>query len=273
MQNDFIDVIIPVYNGGKLLLSTLRCLENQTYNKARFIIVDNGSIDGSSDIIDDFLGSCTSKRWSLVRYPSPTGMTSDWNRAMNHCRAPLVKLLPCDDLLETSCLENEIRLLKNYPEAGFTVAKKWLVNSHGEILKYPFSIPNGLLESKAWEKKLLSNPINIWGEPGAVTIRRELLLETGLFDTSFSYYPDLDMWIRLLQKAPALSWKGKEYFFRVHTASATTGSAKRAASEFARLNEKHLSLKWNKSLKCKYAWIKARFVGELRQMYMNLFKE
>jgi glycosyltransferase involved in cell wall biosynthesis len=272
MQNDFIDVIIPVYNGGKLLLSTLRCLENQTYKNARFVIVDNGSIDGSSGVIDDFLGSCGSKRWSLVRYPSPTGMTSDWNRAMNHCRAPFVKLLPCDDLLEASCLENEIRLLNNYPEVGFSVAKKWLVNSHGGILKYPFSIPKGLLESKTWKKKLLSNPINILGEPGAVTIRRELLLETGLFDTSFSYYPDLDMWIRLLERAPAFSWGGKEYFFRVHSSSATSGSAKRAATEFARLNEKHLNPSWNKFLVCKYSWVKSRFVGELRQLYMILFK-
>jgi len=53
-QNVKFSVIIPVYNVQKYLVEAIRSIQKQTYNYFEIILVDDGSIDGSSKLCDDF---------------------------------------------------------------------------------------------------------------------------------------------------------------------------------------------------------------------------
>ena len=269
MNRPTVQVVVPVFNGGSPLIHTLRSLAEQTCKDAQFLIVDNGSNDGSSNVIDSFLEDKSSERWKLFRYPHPTGMTENWNRALEHTTSPFVKLLPCDDLLSPSCLESELMVLEKNPDASFSIAQKWLVDAGGQVRHYSMALSEGIVDRSNWKQKLLRNPINRLGEPGAALIRSEYLKATGGFDPAFCYYLDLDMWIRLLDLAPAVYWHGRDYFFRVHSGSATATSASRAAREFGQLYRKHSAPGPFREYGAALASFKASIAGHLRVGYLR----
>ncbi|PWW84177.1 hypothetical protein CYK87_10025 [Clostridium perfringens] len=55
MENILVSVIMSVYNGEKYLNEAIESILNQTYKNIEFIIIDDGSTDGSSDIIRNYL--------------------------------------------------------------------------------------------------------------------------------------------------------------------------------------------------------------------------
>ena len=51
---EIVSVCLPLFNGGKFLQDALRSLENQTYKDFTLYISDDGSIDDSFKICEDF---------------------------------------------------------------------------------------------------------------------------------------------------------------------------------------------------------------------------
>ena len=54
MKEYLVSVIIPAYNTESYIEAMLNCVINQTYRNLEIIIVDDGSIDSTPQIIDDF---------------------------------------------------------------------------------------------------------------------------------------------------------------------------------------------------------------------------
>lgn len=52
MNSPLISVIVPIYNAAEFIEKTAEQLANQTYKNMEFILVDDGSTDGSSEICD-----------------------------------------------------------------------------------------------------------------------------------------------------------------------------------------------------------------------------
>ena len=53
-MDNLISVVMPVYNAEKFLNNSISDILNQTYKNFEFIIVDDGSTDGSLQIIKNF---------------------------------------------------------------------------------------------------------------------------------------------------------------------------------------------------------------------------
>jgi len=53
-RNDVISVVMSVYNGYKYLSETIESILDQSFTGFEFIIIDDGSTDGSSEIIDRY---------------------------------------------------------------------------------------------------------------------------------------------------------------------------------------------------------------------------
>ena len=51
MNQEVIDIIIPMYNAEKTIVETLRSVMMQSYTSWRVIIIDDGSTDKSADIV------------------------------------------------------------------------------------------------------------------------------------------------------------------------------------------------------------------------------
>ena len=55
MNQENIDIIIPIYNAEKTIAETLQSIIMQSYTSWRVIIIDDGSIDKSVDIVKKYM--------------------------------------------------------------------------------------------------------------------------------------------------------------------------------------------------------------------------
>lgn len=53
-MNDLISVIVPVYNAEKFLDRCINSIQSNTYKNLQIILVDDGSVDNSGKICDEY---------------------------------------------------------------------------------------------------------------------------------------------------------------------------------------------------------------------------
>jgi glycosyltransferase involved in cell wall biosynthesis len=106
-------VVTPVYNGGRYLEATMRCVQRQTYHRLVHVIVDNCSTDDTPVIIDRF----RSQRVGLivVRNDKLLQLQQNWTKAL--CTVPVdasyVKILCADDLMRRDCIERFVEVAES----------------------------------------------------------------------------------------------------------------------------------------------------------------
>ena len=108
-----ISVVIPLYNKAAEIGATLRSVLCQTQPPREIIVVDDGSTDGSAEIVER-MGS-----WAvtLVRR-SNGGVSAARNEAMRMASGRWVALLDGDDMWYPDYLKDMASLIARYPDCG-----------------------------------------------------------------------------------------------------------------------------------------------------------
>lgn len=98
-----ISIVIPVYNSERFLRPCLDSVLAQTFNDFELILVDDGSVDLSGKICDEY-----AKKDSRVRvfHKENGGVSSARNLGMDNARGQWATFVDSDDVLDRSFLEN-----------------------------------------------------------------------------------------------------------------------------------------------------------------------
>ena len=109
MINDHksVTVITPCFNCDAYISDTINSVINQTYKPIEHIIVDDGSTDNSSRIIESF-----GNRVRLLSQQN-MGVSHARNRGLLEAKGEYILFLDGDDILHEKALENLINLIKN----------------------------------------------------------------------------------------------------------------------------------------------------------------
>ena len=102
MNQENIDIIIPIYNAEKTIAETLQSIIMQSYTSWRVIIIDDGSIDKSVDIVKKYM-----KKESRIEYfyKENGGIISARIAGIKRIKNKFVMLVDNDDILHSQCLE------------------------------------------------------------------------------------------------------------------------------------------------------------------------
>lgn len=109
IEKPLISVVVPVYNVERYLSRCLDSLIHQTYENIEVLLVDDGSIDSSGKIADEY-----AKEDSRVRvfHISNSGVSGARNFALDNMTGEYVTFVDSDDWLETDWIENAFYSLK-----------------------------------------------------------------------------------------------------------------------------------------------------------------
>ncbi len=216
-----VTIIIPNYNGKKLLENCIETLKRQTCQKFKLLVIDNGSTDGSTDVTSESLDM------EMVALPENTGFCGAVNLGFEMTKTPYAILLNNDTEVEPHFVEE---LLKGIGKSErifscgaqmLDFRQRDLIDNAGDLYTLPgWAVARGKGRSAADYGKQ-TDVFSCCG--GAVIYRMSVIKEIGAMDEKhFAYLEDLDLGYR----AKIAGYRncyipGAKVY---HVGSATTGS-------------------------------------------------
>ena len=187
-----VSIIIPTFNRSDMLGEALNSALNQNYKNYEIIIVDDGSNDGTSKAVKNFI----SPQVHYIRN-NHEGVAQARNSGIQVAKGDYILWLDDDDLLFPNTIESHMSIVKKYPQVDVVYGnlEKFKGNS-GEYL--------GVFEPEDWYDKtsqLLSKmstgcPIP---NPGTM-IKRSAYEKYGEYDPSFRRAGDYEFWSRTAEE-------------------------------------------------------------------------
>lgn len=98
-----ISVVMPVYNTKEYVGKAIQSILNQTFKDFEFLIIDNGSTDGSSDIINEF--AWKDPRIDVIRNDINVFIAEARNSALDRAKGDYLYLIDSDDWTLPDMLE------------------------------------------------------------------------------------------------------------------------------------------------------------------------
>jgi len=96
-------VIVPVYNGRRVIVEQLDALNRQTCpSDLEIIVVDDGSNDGTGDVVDSWVRGNHASAFRLIRRAKRGGPNAARNAGLSLARCELVLLCDGDDVVDDS---------------------------------------------------------------------------------------------------------------------------------------------------------------------------
>lgn len=131
-----ISVIIPVFNAGNLLKQSIESLMNQTFFAWEAVCVDDGSTDGSAQVLDCF--ALQDSRIKVI-HKQNGGVSSARNSGLDNAHAPFITMLDADDYLHPQSLEKLYYAMQTHDcDIVCCSMKKIYKDGHVEEDKSPF---------------------------------------------------------------------------------------------------------------------------------------
>lgn len=192
-------VIIPLYNKAPYVRKAVESVLGQTLGDYEIIIIDNGSIDGSSEIVAGF----TDSRIRIIRLEENIGVSNARNKGVSLSTAPYITFLDADDWWEPTFLEEMRGLIERHPDAGIYGTGYYIVKNSKKRLA-PIGVDENFTEGEinycAVYTKTLCMPLTSI----SVAIPRAVFDESGGFKPHLKLGEDFDLWIRIALRHKAV---------------------------------------------------------------------
>jgi len=220
-----VSIVVVNWNGNDYLTDCLESLESQSWPNKEMILVDNGSTDGSTDIIRKW--STDHSNVQTIYLNENTGFTKANNLAFEKARGEWIALFNNDAVAESHWLEKLVKRGNLDKRIGMLGSKilfhsSRVIDKAGHLI-YWDGLNRGRGTMEEDNGQFDQEEEIIWPDACAALYHRRLLSETGGFDESFfAYGDDADLGMR----ARLLGWKGRYVPEAVvfHRHSATAGA-------------------------------------------------
>lgn len=182
-----VSVVLTVYNGLPYVRTAVESVLNQTYDDFELVVVDDGSTDGTGEILEEY----DDDRIRLHRQ-SNRGRASSLVRGVDLVEGEYVAIIDADDIAAPRRLERQVEALDSDPTLGLVGAAYLRRFEGGERTRYrPVDPPSTHDEI---ERELPSrNPF----AHSVVTCRREAIRDAEGYDASLTSCIDYDLWVRI----------------------------------------------------------------------------
>lgn len=179
---------MPVYNAERFVAEAIRSVLDQTFSDFEFIIVDDGSRDGSRGIVERF---AEADGRIVVASQANGGVVAALNRALAMASAPLLARMDADDVSLPERFRLQVEALQADPGLAAVGGHVRVVDAGGQTLFESLApIGQRAVASALATHSPLSHP--------AVMMRRAPVDLVGAYRARYEAAEDYDLWLRLL---------------------------------------------------------------------------
>ena len=111
LNNNFVSIILPVYNEEKLIKNSIKSILNQSHKDFELLVIDDGSTDNTKQIVT----SIKDKRIIYIK-KNHTGLPETLNCGIKLSKSDLIFRMDADDLSAINRLEIQLNFMNENPE-------------------------------------------------------------------------------------------------------------------------------------------------------------
>lgn len=188
-----VSVITPVYNCKQYLRESVDSIKNQIFGDFEFIILDDGSTDGTYGVIRDE----TDARIIKMHYGKNKKIPIRRNEAISICHGEYIAIHDGDDISEADRLSLQVDFLDKNPDIFCVGGHATKIDKNGDeigLMDYPPETHQEIV--KMLRDKFYLNPII---DPTTM-FRRDIFHKLGGYNIDEEIYtaPDYDLWLRAI---------------------------------------------------------------------------
>jgi glycosyltransferase involved in cell wall biosynthesis len=185
-----VSVVMSVFNGERFLRQALDSILAQTFTDFEFIVVDDGSTDGTGEILKGY----ADPRLRIITQEN-IGLIGSLNRAVDIASSEYIARMDADDISSPRRLELQWEWLESHPrtavlgtqvaeigEAGNTIRRHYYHNSSEDIGKALLRGATALCH-------------------GTVVFRRACFKAVAGYRQPFQHAEDYDLWLRMIESS------------------------------------------------------------------------
>jgi glycosyltransferase involved in cell wall biosynthesis len=193
--NPLVSVVIPMYNASTSIGACLASVKSQDYRPLEVIIVDDGSVDDSSEIVEQFISKdAPNVSFQLIRQ-SNGGVSVARNKGLQAATGDFIAFIDSDDEWKPGKLTRQIALL--LPDRGVGLVACNPIRHH--INRFLW---------KSFKDINLITPRDLafknYFQPSTVVVRNEVARIAGRFDPNQRYAEEGIYFMRIAAKCKAL---------------------------------------------------------------------
>ncbi len=191
MNNPKVSVIIPSYNHKKYLEQSIISVVNQTYDNIEIIVIDDGSKDGSKELLKDL----QKKYGFILVLQENRGISKTLNRGIREfATGKYITGIASDDLMAENKVQRLVEFIEQNPDCALVFGKAHIIDEEGKTSKGIWTIDpvKDPEKSLTFESLLESNCI----VAQATLFRKDVWEVCGGYNEN-TCIEDWDLWLRV----------------------------------------------------------------------------
>ena len=208
-----VSVLMTIFNPGRFLKPAVDSLLSQTLDDFELVAVENGSSDGSKDVMRSF--AAADARIRVIDLPKNIGPAPALNRALHEARGDYLAVLDSDDLADPERLAQQTAFLDSRPDVALVGSHAHFINETSAVIGSfsPSTDPSALRDRLAYD-----NPI----AHSSSMFRRAAALGVGGYPPKITFAYDLALWLRFAESGGGIAMIGKPLASIRHHVAQTT---------------------------------------------------
>ena len=212
-----ISVVIPAYCAARYIAQAVDSVMAQTYGPVEIVVVNDASPD--SDELEQVL-SRFGERVRYLRHAANGGPGAARNTGIMAATGDYLAFLDADDYWEPTFLAEQMAYVQRHPQVALVYCDaSWFLEDSGQVIGTLMSVMPS--HGEATFESLIRQDCTIG--TSAVVVRRQAVLDAGLFDPAIgNYSEDFDLYLRLTKSGARVGYHRKLLVHhRVHAQSLT----------------------------------------------------
>lgn len=187
-----LSVILPVYNARQFVGAAIDSILSQTMGDFLFYIVDDGSTDGSGDLIA--ARAAEDRRIHMLRQQN-SGIVASLNRMLAQVETPFVARMDADDIALPDRFARQLERMERDARLGALGTQFDEIDAAGRNIPGRTTLPVGAgnVRTELEHRQPIANPTAMF--------RTAALRAAGLYRPAFRYCEDYDLFLRLSEIA------------------------------------------------------------------------
>lgn len=205
-----ISVLMPAYNSEPYIAQAIESILGQTYGDFEFIIINDGSTDGTADVVRQY----HDKRIRFIDNKKNQGLIAVLNQGLDLCRGEYVARMDSDDISLPTRFERQVAYMDANPDVGILGTAGQNFGANNDVSFSP-EIVDAI--------ELLKN---VGFYHPSVFMRKSVLDKYNLrYDPNYYLVEDHELWARALRVTKLRNLPEVLIKYRVHAASVSNANS------------------------------------------------